>query len=347
MGVSFDPARQSAALAAFFAAASGAEAVAIRNPRLLTGGAIQQNWALDLDLRGGARSGELPVVMRLGNPAGIPESRPRHEEFALLQAAFALGAKVPEPLFLDEDGHVLGVPFAVFRRLPGSSDPRRLLRSLDEEGGAALAKELAREMARLHSLAPERAPAGLAFLDPPKADFIPARIAEYRRRLDAIGALRPVLEWALAWAEAQNPGDHPLAFCHRDFRTGNYLVAEGRLSGLLDFEFAGWSDPHEDLGWFLARCWRFGAYAREAGGIATREVFLDAYRAASPWPIDLRRLQFWEILAALRWAVIALEQGARNRAENLHSLELGLTEFRALEAEYDALVDIAAWGAKS
>ena len=42
---------------------------------------------------------------------------------------------------------------------------------------------------------------------------------------------------------------------------------------ILDWEFAAWSDPDEDLGWFCLGCWRFGAYAQEAGGIGRRDVF--------------------------------------------------------------------------
>ena len=52
---------------------------------------------------------------------------------------------------------------------------------------------------------------------------------------------------------------------HRDYRTGNYLVDGGRLTAALDWEFAGWGDPREDIGWFTARCWRFGAL-REGSG---------------------------------------------------------------------------------
>ena len=39
--------------------------------------------------------------------------------------------------------------------------------------------------------------------------------------------------------------------------------------------------PLEDLGWMLAKYWRFGAYELEAGGIGTREALLSGYEAAS------------------------------------------------------------------
>eukprot|EP01035_Chromulina_nebulosa_P049233 gene49233-66860_t len=36
------------------------------------------------------------------------------------------------------------------------------------------------------------------------------------------------------------------------------MVNATGLTGILDWEFAAWGDPHEDIGWLCARCWRFG-----------------------------------------------------------------------------------------
>ena len=69
-------------------------------------------------------------------------------------------------------------------------------------------------------------------------------------------------------ASAPPPGR--VCLIHADFRTGNYLVDEGELTAILDWEFAAFGDPLEDLGWMLVRYWRFGAYEREAGGIGSR-----------------------------------------------------------------------------
>ena len=68
-----------------------------------------------------------------------------------------------------------------------------------------------------------------------------------------------MLEWTLRWLEKHAPSTGETVLCHRDFRTGNYMVNDGKLTGVLDWEFAGWGDPHEDVAWFCARCWRFSA----------------------------------------------------------------------------------------
>jgi aminoglycoside phosphotransferase (APT) family kinase protein len=163
-------------------------------------------------------------------------------------------------------------------------------------------------------------------------------VARYRGWLDDLGAARPALEWGLRWLELNAPEKSDVVFCHRDFRTGNYMVEEnGQLTGILDWEFAGWGEPEEDLAWFCARCWRFGAHDREAGGIADRKPFYDAYEKASGRTIDPTRIVYWEVMAHVRWAVIACQQAARHVSGGEESLELALTAHVVPELELEVL----------
>jgi aminoglycoside phosphotransferase (APT) family kinase protein len=167
------------------------------------------------------------------------------------------------------------------------------------------------------------------------------RIATYRAYLDDMPDPNPALEYALRWLELQAPATPELVLCHSDFRTGNCMVDDGELTGILDWEFASWSDPMEDVAWFCARCWRFGAWEREAGGIGDREAFYRGYEAESGRAVDRAIVPYWEVMAAVRWAVIALQQGERHLSGGEQSLELALTGLRAPEMELDALMGIA------
>lgn len=337
------------ALCAFIREKAGAAEVSATLIGRLGGGAIQQNWALDLVIRGGSFAGGHQVVLRSDAPSGIAESRRKAEEFALLRAAHGAGVKVPEPLWLDESGQVIGQPFLIARRLPGSADPRKLVRAIEEEEGEALAAELGAELAKLHRITPAQGVAELAFLAEAPADLIAARLKDFRDRLDRLPEAQPVLEWAINRLEDEAPtylGGGETVFCHRDFRSGNYLVEDGRLVGLLDFEFAGWSDPCEDLGWFCARCWRFGMAGAEAGGIGSRDAFYRGYAEVSGRVIDDGKVRFWEQMAAVRWAIMAMEQAERHLAGRERSIELALTGLVALEMEYDLLIDLRLPGFK-
>ena len=85
-----------------------------------------------------------------------------------------------------------------------------------------------------------------------------AAVARYRAHLDALARPYPVLEWGFRWCELRAPPSGDVVLVHQDFRTGNYLVDEGTLTGILDWEFAAWGDPMSDIGGFCAKCGRFG-----------------------------------------------------------------------------------------
>jgi aminoglycoside phosphotransferase (APT) family kinase protein len=99
-----------------------------------------------------------------------------------------------------------------------------------------------------------------------------------------------------------------------------------------------------DIGWFCAKCWRFGAVEREAGGIAARAPFYRGYEAASGRRIDHAAVHYWEVAAHVRWAAIALQQAARHLSGQERSLELALTGriVPELELEILNLIDAAA-----
>lgn len=331
-----------AALAAWLAGALGASRVEVLAVEPLRGGAIQDNRLARLSADGAPRE----VVLRGDAPATIASSHGGREEFALLRAAHAAGVRVPEPLGFCDDPAVPGAPFAAMAKAEGVGFGPRVAKDEGLGGDrAALVRELGRQLALVHAIRPPRG--DLAFLGEPPADAARHEVARMRATLDALGLVRPALEWGLRWAEACAPDPVPPVLCHRDFRTGNYMVDASGLTAVLDWEFAGWGDPMSDLGWFCAACWRFGRPDREAGGVGARVDLYAGYEAeAGAGAVDDARVRYWEVAAHLRWAVVALEQGARHLSGAQPSLELALTARIAPELELAALraTAPAAWG---
>jgi aminoglycoside phosphotransferase (APT) family kinase protein len=198
-----------------------------------------------------------------------------------------------------------------------------------------LAQELGANLARLHTITPPR----------PELDFLPLyednpalrSVTAYRAYLDTLEETFPVLEWGLRWCELKAPRCERIVLLHRDYRTGNYMVDEGRLCGVLDWEFTGWGDPREDIGWFTARCWRFGQPECEAGGIGSVQDFLAGYAAVAGRTFSREELTYWQVMAHLRWAIIALQQAQRHLSGQERSLELALTGRMVAELELEIL----------
>ena len=163
------------------------------------------------------------------------------------------------------------------RRVEGTAAAHRITRdpALDP-ALPAIAERLGRELARIHTIRPPRA--DLAFLAPYEKVGPAHQIAGFRAYLDGHPTPRPVLEWGIRWLETHIPPPADPVLCHHDFRTGNYMLDGTALTGILDWEFSGWGDPHEDIGWFCCKGWRFARLDREAGGIADRAPFLSGIR---------------------------------------------------------------------
>ena len=335
-----------AALARFLAAASGAAKVDVSGLAPLRGGAIQENWAVDARFFGGLLTGDQRLVLRTAAPTGVAASLSRNEEFAVLKAAFAAGVTVPEPLFASEDPAVFGKAFFVMRRVDGTAAAHRITRDpLLDPSLPAIAGRLGRELARIHTIRPPRS--GLAFL-PSYEQVGPAQqIAGFRAYLDRHPVPRPVLEGGIRWLETHLPPPVEPVLCHHDYRTGNYMLDGANLTGILDWEFAGWGDPHEDIGWFCCKGWRFARLDREAGGIADRAPFYRGYERESGRMVGRERVFFWEVLASVRWAIIALQQSDRYLIGGERNLDLALTGRRATECELEILMLLDPDGAPS
>jgi len=332
-----------AGLAGFLAGESGARSVEVEALEKLAGGAIQENWGFVARFDDGPFDGEHRLVLRTDAATGVANSLRRIEEFAVLQAAHVAGVTVPEPLWVCPDTAIIGRPFFVMRRLPGTPQGREITTDPTLEPHLAdIAARLGRELARIQTVRPPRS----------ELDFLPvvdaaSQIAGFRVYLDRHPRPRPVLEWAIRWLETHLPDPLPPVLCHRDFRTGNYLIDVSRLTAILDWEFAGWGDPDEDIGWLCCKGWRFARLDRELGGIAGRAPFYEAYEAASGRRLDAARVHFWEVFANVRWAIIALQQSDRHLIGGARDLSTAIIGRRATECDLELLMLLDPGGAPS
>jgi len=327
--VNLNESRTRERLAAFLKEVTGAGDATITALERMSGGAVQENWALDVE-----QDGEIKRwVLRTDAQARVAESLSRAQEFAVLKVAHAARALAPEPLYVCEDPAVTGQPFFIMQRLPGVAMGHKVTRDPKlVPDPPRLAREVAANLARLHRIEPPQA--GLDFLQTMMARDC---IAHYRRYLDTLSHPYPVLEWGLRWCEISAPGREETTFIHRDYRTGNYLVHDGHLSGILDWEFSAFGNPLEDIGWICVRYWRFARPDLEVGGIAGVEDFIPEYERVSGRRVSPGDLNYWKVMSNVRWAVVALQQLERHVSGNEPLLEQALTGHVVGEIEQEIL----------
>ena len=204
-------------------------------PVAVTGGFDTQIFAFRLTGAPPAYNG--PLILRLLAAHHDPSRALR--ERAIQNALAAHGYPAPRVLLASADSTPLGGAFLIMERLDGQPLPKVSIR--------VMARVVAELQARLHDLD------AVAFLRAvtrqgldPKSFTFDAYLAQLadrasRRRLDG---LTPGLEWL---ARGRPPRPELRAVCHGDLHPYNILMADGRVTGVLDWPHAIVADPAFDV----------------------------------------------------------------------------------------------------
>jgi aminoglycoside phosphotransferase (APT) family kinase protein len=297
----------------------------------LTGGASQETWSFDFVTSAGGRYAS---ILRC-NVRSEFQNLSAATEFALLAAAGRAGVPVPAGRFLLDEGDGLG-PGYVMERVAGETIPRRILR--DARYVAALPKMASQAgeiLAAIHAVDVS----DIAGLPAPPHAAVPAvaQLGQLRELSDRFGEPHPTFELALRWLEEAVPDDSRIGLVHGDFRNGNFIVGDGGICAVLDWELAHLGNPIEDLGWLCVRSWRFGVDHNPVGGFGSIEDLCAAYAHAGGHGADPEAIRYWTVYGTLRWGVICQAQAAAHRSGVHRSVELAAIGRRICEVEWDLL----------
>ena len=288
----------------------------------LTGGATMESWRF--------ASGGKDYVLRRAPSLSFMDGRPfgHDTEAAVIRAARAAAVTAPEVLVELDAGDGIGSGF-VMRALPGTPDPRAIL-EMDDPAG--LLREIARDLARIHSLAPSALPD-----DVPELDYA-AGVASLAQQFEEAGSDRPIIALGLRWLGDHLPERIDPVLNHGDYRLGNLLVADSHLTGVLDWELAHFGDRHEDLAFGCMAVWRFARVDRPALGLGALEDYFAAYEAAGGARVDRERFRFWLVYRTVWWALGCLRMASFWRSGDDRMLERVVISRRTSEQELDLLL---------
>ena len=288
----------------------------------LTGGATMESWRF--------AAGGINYILRRAPSFEFLAERPfsHNREAAVICTAHANGVTAPEVVAQLEPEDGIGSGF-VMKALPGTPDPKSIL-AMDEPD--RLLAECAGQLARIHNLPVSGLPADLPRLEPAKG------VAKFCDQFDEAGGDRPIIALGLRWLQDHIPEPVEPVLNHGDYRLGNLLVQNSRLTGVLDWELAHLSDWHEDLAFGCMTVWRFARIDRPALGLGTQKDYFEAYRVNGGRPVDPGRFRFWLIYRTVWWALGCLRMGAQWRSGADRSLERAVISRRTSEQELDLLM---------
>jgi aminoglycoside phosphotransferase (APT) family kinase protein len=222
------------------------------------------------------------VVRRYAVFGSYDRGEKARREFKTLELCQEYGIPAPRPLYLDEEGAILGIPGIVTDHVPGEM-------VLSPGGPLDCARTMATVLAKIHSVSGDAR--AQSFLLDANAE------ATWFARSEAVpDYMAAHSDGAAVWQAVRDllPDVQPVPpmLVHIDYWLGNVLWDRGRITAVVDWEEAACGDPGIDV----AYC-RMDMFLNGMGPQVADE-FLTVYEAEMGQRVA--NLGFWELAAAAR-----------------------------------------------
>jgi aminoglycoside phosphotransferase (APT) family kinase protein len=223
---------------------------------------------------------------------------------------------VPASRGLCRDATVNGAPFCVMDFVDGRVlNDRDAAADMPAAERRGLGEHVVEVLARLHALDPTEV--GLGDLGRHDA-YLARQIKRWTRQWQATVThpLTAMDDCARLLAERM-PAQDGVAIVHGDYRLGNFIVGDGRVHAVLDWELCTLGDRMADVA-YLLNTWVTADEAipgvdermpTTAGGFMPRDALLERYARASGR--DVSHIDYYRAFAY--WRIAAIRQGVYKR----------------------------------
>jgi aminoglycoside phosphotransferase (APT) family kinase protein len=255
----------------------------------------------------GARKLPSALILR-GDGRGTYGGKSVVDEYRLLDVMHRHGVSVPRPLALDESGQVFGTPSMLVEEVAG----RVIGHMFDLPApNADISRDVAVQLARIHRVPLGEFDAQAIGAARSNREQALQWINESYASFKALDRASPIYETAFHWLREQIAlVDGPRCLVHGDCGLNNLMIDKGRVTTLLDWEFAFAGNPFYDLGYFYYQAEHLGGW----------DDFLQAYRQAGGEAPTQEQLDYQVLFATTRLGVMVMQTEAAVASGLLQSL---------------------------
>jgi len=324
------PAEVASALQPWLAERFGVDAVVVDDVERRTEGFSWQTYIASVRWRepdGTARRHD--VAIRRQPEDGLLAPYDIEAQFRLHQALVLTDVPIPPLIGLELDASVLGMPFYAMDKAVGvvpvqwqGRDPAVFP---DDETRRRIGLDFVDTLTVIHGVDWRTARLDEYLPGPAGGDAGTAEIDRWEGFLNEATAVEvPLLRAALGWCRRHRAVSDRLVLCHGDYRIGNFMLADGRINVVFDWELAHIGDPVEDVAWAGLRLFR-GRSPLVSQLLPLPDV-LTRYRERTGLDIDQDVLRFWTVLGMVRAAAPHVRGAAafeRGRSGDLRLAAMG------------------------
>ncbi|HEX6031212.1 MAG TPA: phosphotransferase family protein [Tepidiformaceae bacterium] len=182
----------------------------------------------------------------------LPTAHDVMREWRFISAVHG-NARVARPVLSCEDPSVIGAPFYIMERVPGTEIRETIPGAYDTPAGRRrMAEEMIDALVEVHAV--DWQAAGLTA---PRGSYVDRQLARWQQQWELTRPRTrdlPGLDRVSHWLEAHKPPEGEQTIAHGDFKIDNVLFSleEPRLLAILDWELATIGDPLSDVGWLMS-----------------------------------------------------------------------------------------------
>lgn len=213
------------------------------------------------------------------------------------------GIPMPKLFWLEKDPSILGRPFYVMERVPGkvpvqwrAQDPEMFP---TPEARHKIGQQFVDALAAIHDV--ELSGAWLQHFDvieDPRASAL-AQIEHWAAYFDnSVLVPIPTIDYAVSWLRRNLAHSPRLALVHGDYRIGNFMIRDGDIVSIFDWELAHVSDPIEDIAYSGLPLFR-GRNPMLSHLLLPEEYFA-YYESRTGLHVDPEVFHFWTVLGLVK-----------------------------------------------
>ena len=249
-------------------------------------------------------AGERELILRLGPDEGLFAPYSALPQVRAMQSLEGSAVPVPRAYWHSDDPAILGAPFLFSEKAEGEAVVPWVSPAeppLEEGLRIRLAHQFIDSLAALHRVDWQGKPIAAMAGDVDEGNAA-LRSVQTWEALIRRWQMRPypLADWGLRWLKAHCPRAPRVTIVHGDYRTGNFLQQDGRITAILDWELVHLGDPHEDLAWASMPMYKGGTPF--IGRLAEPELFYGRYAERAGIDVSMEAVRYYQAFSLLKLA---------------------------------------------
>ena len=237
---------------------------------------------------------------------------------------------VPKVYVFEKDKSILGNEFFVMEKIEGTSYvpwSKEGRKFFEKAAKGNIPEQFSRYLADLHNLDIHSLETDRFMLKANQQNYLDFKILELENIYENYKFMDdPIVTDAIEWLKVNKPNPVPLSIIHNDYRTGNFMYKDDKITGILDWEAAEVGDPRMDIAYVCAKANRMDSPLLSY--LIEKKTFFDIYKEETNSNFAYEEIFYFEVYHQLKFLMISLSAANAFAREGSSDLRMARQGFR-------------------